>query len=195
MSARPASSGPLYYLAYGSNLHPLRLRERVSSARFVGLVSLPGYRLSFSKRSHADGSGKCMYERVPMHSGCLHGAVYALDGGQRPLLDRHEGLGAGYHEQSVEVSLAGERLAAFTYAADADRVDRSLQPFDWYRELVLAGARFHRLPPAYVAAIEAVVAIPDPDAARASRQAALLARIQGERDPAWAGYQGSGWPS
>jgi len=183
LSALEPSRGPLYYLAYGSNLHPLRLRERVSSARFIGIVRLPGYRLSFHKRSHVDGSGKCMYERVPERSACLYTAVYTIDAAERPALDRCEGLGAGYHEQIVEVGLAGERLTAFTYAVDADRVDRSLQPFDWYRELVLAGARFHGLPAGYIAGIESVVTVPDPDGARVSRQAALLARIRSDGNP------------
>lgn len=184
MSGRPGSGDPLYYLAYGSNLHPQRLRERVSSARLAGLVTLPGYRLSFHKRSHADGSGKCMFERVPERAGCLHAAVYAIDEAERPALDRHEGLGAGYHEQLLDVSLAGERLTVFTYRVDVNHVDRALQPFDWYRGLVLAGARFHGLPARYIAAIEAVTPIRDPDRQRAREQTALLARLRAGGDSA-----------
>jgi len=48
----------LNYLAYGCNLHPVRLQKRVPSAVFTGMVELHGRILSFSKRS-VDGSGKC----------------------------------------------------------------------------------------------------------------------------------------
>jgi gamma-glutamylcyclotransferase len=49
---------PLYYLAYGSNLHPLRLMQRVSSAKVEDVIELPGRQGNFHKRS-PDGSGKC----------------------------------------------------------------------------------------------------------------------------------------
>ena len=49
----------IHYLAYGSNLHPLRLTLRVPSARVIGVVEMPGYMLEFHKRS-IDGSGKCL---------------------------------------------------------------------------------------------------------------------------------------
>ena len=47
-------------LAYGSNLHPFRLTHRVPSAKLLGVVSVPGKRLAFHKRSD-DGSGKCLF--------------------------------------------------------------------------------------------------------------------------------------
>jgi hypothetical protein len=48
----------LHYLAYGSNLHPIRLRQRVNSARLIATLSLPGYRVLFNKRGQ-DLSAKC----------------------------------------------------------------------------------------------------------------------------------------
>lgn len=50
----------VHYLAYGSNLHPLRLTARVSSARPLGTVPMPGYKIAFHKRS-IDHSGKCLF--------------------------------------------------------------------------------------------------------------------------------------
>ena len=46
------------YFAYGSNLHPMRLMERVPSAKFVGTVEIKKYRLTFHKKS-IDDSSKC----------------------------------------------------------------------------------------------------------------------------------------
>ena len=38
-----------YYLAYGSNLHPFRLSQRIAVKRLVATVSLNGFRLYFHK--------------------------------------------------------------------------------------------------------------------------------------------------
>jgi len=48
------------------------------------------------------------------------------------------------------------------------------RPFDWYRDLVLRGAEWHRLPAAHRDAIAAVPARSDPDAERRSRHDRLL---------------------
>lgn len=49
----------IHYLAYGSNLHPIRMTERVPSARVLGAIELPDHLLAFNKRS-TDGSSKCL---------------------------------------------------------------------------------------------------------------------------------------
>jgi hypothetical protein len=48
----------LYYFSYGSNLHPVRLTERIFSATLIGTVKLKKYRLEFHKK-RKDKSGKC----------------------------------------------------------------------------------------------------------------------------------------
>jgi len=53
----------LYYFAYGSNLHPLRLQARLSSAQLIGTTILPGYALKFHKLGHCL-SGKCNIVRT-----------------------------------------------------------------------------------------------------------------------------------
>jgi hypothetical protein len=45
-------------------------------------------------------------------------------------------------------------------------VDDALQPYDWYRELVLLGCEELRLPGDYARRIESVAAVPDPDSDR-----------------------------
>ena len=68
----------LYYLAYGSNLHPVRLSERVPSAELLGVVELREYRLVFQKRGW-DGSSKCTLVRTGETSVGAYGAMYAID--------------------------------------------------------------------------------------------------------------------
>jgi len=163
---------PLYYLAYGSNLHPARLRERVPSARLLGTVELRRRALRFSKRS-VDGSGKCTIG-PGRSSQSVYAAVYRIDPRQRRTLDRVEGLGAGYAEKRGTVTVAGQVIEAFYYVATADWLDESLQPYHWYKALVLAGARYHGFPPQYIAALEQVDAVDDPDRERRALNARLL---------------------
>lgn len=171
----------LHYLAYGSNLHPQRLRERVPSATLVGTVELRGRTIRFSKRS-VDGSGKCTVVAGDP-SDTVHGAVFQMDASDRPALDRAEGLGVGYTEQREMLELAGRKIEVFLYVATPDHVDERLRPYRWYKDLVLAGARFHRFPPEYVAGLEAVSAMDDPDPQRRAANQRLLVDCVGEQPP------------
>ncbi|MFZ0549683.1 MAG: hypothetical protein WAM21_02625, partial [Steroidobacteraceae bacterium] len=53
-------------------------------------------------------------------------------------------------------------------------VDLNVRPYDWYQELVIAGAREHRLPAEYIQLLEGVPTIKDPDESRAARERQLL---------------------
>jgi gamma-glutamylcyclotransferase len=193
----------IHYLAYGSNLHPLRLAERAPSARHLGVVVLSGRRVVFQKRGR-DGSGKCSLVADIAGEGPAFGVLYEIDGREKRRLDAVEG--PGYEVSPLEVTLGGTTYPAYTYVASPSGIDPSLRPptqaatssardvaspsgidpslrpYDWYQRLVLAGARHHALPPAYVSQLGAVAAIPDPDPRRRARNEGLLARM-GERLP------------
>ncbi len=163
----------LYYLAYGSNLHPYRLRQRVPSAELVGVVVLPGKRLTFQKRSR-DGSAKCMFVETGSGSHDLYGAVYSIDPGEKAALDHIEGVGFGYELNNVRVRLDGVDREAFTYAATTSHIRPELSPYHWYKELVLLGAQYHGLPASYIDAIASTVSVADPDENRVRQKAGLL---------------------
>jgi hypothetical protein len=65
----------IHYFAYGSNLHPVRLIERVPSANLVGVIGLSKHRLAFQKRSK-DGSSKCNLFQTGSASDLVYGAIY-----------------------------------------------------------------------------------------------------------------------
>lgn len=163
----------LYYFAYGSNLHPERLRERVPSSRALAVAELDGHLLRFHKRGR-DGSGKCSILPSGRPQDRVFGVVYRMAAAERILLDRAEGLGAGYRRIELIVRVDGMPRPVFSYRAQDEYIDEALLPFTWYRRLVLAGARHHGLPAAYVAAIEAIAARPDPDRERHARHERLL---------------------
>jgi len=166
---RAGESGRLLYFAYGSNMSGPRLAARIASMRKIGVATLAGHRLAFHKVSH-DGSGKC--DIAPAAESRVLGVVFDIAAGEQAVLDRFEGRGQGYEIKPVTVSLAGgDSVQAFSYYAT--RIDPALRPYDWYKAHVLQGAAEHRLPASYVALIEAVAAIADPDADRAAREWAL----------------------
>lgn len=159
------------YAAYGSNLHPLRLGERVPSSRLIGTAFVAHFSLRFHKRS-ADSSAKCGIE-TPGEG--VYVAVYEMSRADKALLDRIEGVGQGYAEQTIAVP--GFDLCA-TYVAEPNYIDESLQPYDWYLELVLLGCRYLEFPEPYIASIAAVESIPDPDHARRQQNVSLIERIR-----------------
>lgn len=163
----------LYYLAYGSNLHPLRLQERVPSAALVRVLRLPDYRLAFHKRS-VDGSGKC--NLLPSAGDCAHAALYRLSAPEKVLLDRFEGV--GYDAVELALTLDGEPIRPFVYLAHPSHVEERLAPYHWYKALVLAGAQHLQFPIAYIEQLRAVHSCQDPDLTRRRQHEALLERLR-----------------
>lgn len=171
----------IHCLAYGSNLHPFRLQQRVGSATPIGVVPMPGKRLAFHKRSQ-DGSGKCLFYEPGTTQDIMYGVVYELDSSEKGKLDALEGLGKGYNERLLGFSLNSDTYQSYIYVAATTHIDASLAPYDWYKEMVLLGAKYHELPPDYIAKIAAVASIPDPDAKRKSQNEAILSNMRRMND-------------
>ncbi len=167
---------PRYYLAYGSNLHPLRLQERTPSARLHGVTTLRGYRLAWHKRGD-DGSGKCDLIETARDGDRVHGALFTLDAADRLALDRFEG--EGYSPVVTQVHSAGLSLSCFFYLANTTHIDPELPVYDWYQQLVLMGARYHGFPRAYIEDIHQTVTREDPDPERRALRQELLRRLEG----------------
>ena len=158
------------YFAYGSNMLAARLREGTPSATVLGAAELPGHALRWHKAG-ADGSGKCDVVEVDAPDARVHGVLYRIALSEQADLDVAEALGVGYTDKHAAVRSGGQTLQARLYVALV--TDPALRPFDWYRALVLAGAREHGLPDAYVAQLAAMPARVDADAARSRRHWAL----------------------
>lgn len=155
------------YAAYGSNLHPLRLSERISSASLIETRFVPDWSLRFHKRS-IDDSGKCSI--VSGGTG-IYAAIFDISTADKIVLDNIEGLGCGYTEISLPVPEIG---VCMSYAAADLYVDDSLVPYDWYKELVLVGARGHAFPASYIDEIIAVSTRQDPNRHRRAENLAIV---------------------
>ena len=159
------------YAAYGSNLHPIRLQERVPSATLLTCVNLPNWQLLFHKRGQ-DGSGKCSIVQARQS---VYFAIYEMDEADKPTLDRAEGVNFGYEQTALDIPALGE---CFAYVAIHTHVEERLQPFSWYKELVLAGMEYHRLPAAYLQTVQAIKPLVDTDTRRHAHHMELAARAR-----------------
>lgn len=163
------------YFAYGSNMCSGRLRERVS-CEFVTIARLTAYQLRVHKLSNKDGSSKGDAFYTGVATDGVWGVVFDIPTSKKTVLDAFEGLGYGYEDVEVVVTLpTGEQLQVRTYVADPKFIREGLAPYSWYMAYVLAGAVEHGLPMEYVAgAIESVVAKEDPDKKRHAEETTKL---------------------
>lgn len=163
-----SSSQPRIYLAYGSNLHPQRLEARIGPVEPLGTVELPGWSLRFEKRG-GDGSAKANLHAMPGTGHRALAAAYKLSAAQVGRLDIFEGCGRGYETFPLTVQMNDDTFHAFTYLSPSHWLSASLLPFDWYVDLIVAGARFHRFDARYLRRLERQPADVDPDRERARK--------------------------
>ena len=163
------------YAAYGSNLHPLRLEQRVGPVRLLGTGAIDDFALRFHKRGNLDGSAKC---NIVEHTGSqVFVAVYDVADAAMARLDEAEGVGNGY--ERVEIGSEEFGRCAF-YFAQASHIDDTLKPFTWYRDLVVAGCRWHGFPADYVETIMGIEAVADPDPERHALHESLMRELQSQ---------------
>lgn len=166
--------------SYGSNMCSPRMAARVPSARFVGTGYVRGFTLRFHKRGRLDGSGKANMLRTGDPDDGVWGVIWTFDAAQKAALDRAEGLGNGYEEARVRVRRSSgnggpvDEMRLRAYVASPDFIDHRLLPLGWYLDFVLAGAREHGLPDAYVEAVARTDTRRDPDESRRKRNRRIL---------------------
>ena len=165
------------YFAYGSNMLTRRLTDpsRAPSAFACGVAGAPGFVVRFHKMG-ADGSGKCTLVATGKVAAVAYGVLYELSDSDGAKLNRVEGVHTGgYTRCSVQLRLLdGRTTSAMTYVATDRYVDAACVPFDWYRDLVVAGAMEHGLPDLYINELTLIPVAPDPDVARAAKARRLL---------------------
>jgi gamma-glutamylcyclotransferase len=164
------------YAAYGSNLHPTRLAQRIHSARQIGTGFVPGWSLSCYKRSK-DGSAK--FNIVAGGNG-VYVAVFDINADDKMNLDEIEGVGSGYRTVDLSVPQIGD---CATYVAEDSYVDESLRPYEWYKKLTTLGARAQCFPDAYVRLIDQIPAGQDPDKARHATNWRIVEAIESSSRP------------
>jgi hypothetical protein len=163
------------YFAYGSNMCSGRLRDRVPCS-FVTIAKLACHQLRFHKLSKKDGSSKGDAFHTGIPEDLVWGVVFDIPTSKKADLDRFEGLGYGYHDPEVMVTLPNSnQLLVQTYIADPESIREGVAPYSWYKAYVEAGAVEHELPRGYVErVIMSVVTTEDPDKRRHAKETAKL---------------------
>ena len=158
----------IHYFAFGSNLSTPRLLQRLPAAGVNGVGILHEHKLCFRKNDSGQ-SGKCDIEFTGIITDQVYGVLYYLTEAEKTELDVYETAGFGYSDKMVPITrLDGEIVEAVTYyALDIDALQ---QPYHWYKEHVVYGAREHSFPADYIASIEAFESIDDPDEERVKRE-------------------------
>lgn len=129
------------------------MRERIPTSAIIGAARLDHFQLLWNKPG-VDGSGKANIR--PTANSVVWGVVYRIEAHEWPRLDAFE---PGYTRTSVGVLHEDELVPCVTYCAPG--APDAQPPYDWYRNLVIEGARDHGLPADYVRHIEAVPIQPD----------------------------------
>jgi len=156
----------MLYFAYGSNLDPVQMASRCPNAKTVGLAALHDHRLVFPRYTETWGGGTAGI--VPSHGPAVWGVLFEVTDACLATMDGHEGFRASgdpdnhYDREQISVELTRpddgsipRRVRAWTYVA---RAANPMPPSRRYLDTILRGARHHRLPEEYVAALAAVTA-------------------------------------
>lgn len=142
------------YFAYGSNMSSARLRSRIPSVKVVGQAYLKDRKVLFNKLS-TDGSGKANLVESP--GDVTWGVLYEMNDSDVEQLDRIE---KGYQRIKIRVwQPDGETLEAVTY--QSTQLTDDPVAYDWYKDLLITGAREHHLPQNYITYLEQLTAKPD----------------------------------
>ena len=153
------------YFAYGSNLIFERITERLGKVKFLGAASIENWCLRFNKLGK-DGSGKCNI--IESKGEFVYGVLYRISPLQKTKLDEFE---LGYNTICLQLPLFGKCIS---YQAIEIEDDRVCTIYDWYRELVLIGAKRYGFPPQYVSMLEKQRTTEDSDKTRRNKNLEIL---------------------
>ena len=85
---------------------------------------------------------------------------------------------AGYNEQLMSVVVDGKTFHPSIYVAASTYVNPILAPYHWYKEMVLLGAKYHRMADSYVNSIGSIISTQDPDSERAAHNEQILSAMR-----------------
>lgn len=153
--------------AYGSNMNLNRLLQRVvPSAVKVSNAFLPGFKL-ICKKVSKDSSAKANIVKTNISGELVWGVLFNIDSKEKHLLDKAEGLGMGYNEDTLTFfDETNNSYAAQIYNADSNSIDNTLLPYDWHKEFIVTGGIQNKLPADYISQLQSIPCVPDPDEKR-----------------------------
>ncbi|KAJ2948135.1 hypothetical protein O0L34_g9935 [Tuta absoluta] len=146
------------YFAYGSNIWRYRMQMHCPSAEFVSIARADNYRLDFHKYNKFWGGPEATM--VPTANAHVWGVVWRVNKGDKVSFDDHRGMDKkkyflkyidvltpymGYIHCSVYI----QRINPLPMG-DNDPIPVERWPSWTYREVMVAGAKEHEMPPFYI---------------------------------------------
>ncbi|TFG77678.1 MAG: gamma-glutamylcyclotransferase [Thermodesulfobacteriales bacterium] len=124
------------YFAYGSNMNPVRMRERGVLFYSRKLLILPGYSLKFNKTVSSPNAGAANI--VTNAEGLVEGILYQITLKGMLNLDRYEHYPAEYDRVTLRVSNQGKNdIEIKTYIAHPHKTRDGLKPTKSYLDHLL----------------------------------------------------------
>ena len=152
----------MLYFAYGSNMDPSQMRQRCPSVQFVSIAKLPDHRLAFTRHAKDRDCGTC--DGVPEPGQAIWGVVFDLSESDLRRMDESEGYQAGrpldanaYVRHQREVYRDGNQAEPLTvWLYFANRQPNPPLPNVAYKQQLVDGAKFWRLPQEYQAQLAGI---------------------------------------
>lgn len=138
----------IWYFAYGSNMDPSRMAQRICRSIKGRRALLNGWSLAFDKVGSADGEGFANIHPFPEKS--VWGVLYEITEKELLALDHFEGVPRGeYRRERVRVDTEElGNVEAVVYVST--RCAEKLKPRAKYLRYLLRGAKEHGIPENYI---------------------------------------------
>lgn len=129
----------IYYFAYGSNMNPNRMADRVGDFEIVGLGILQNFELKFNKiAKNKNGIGYANVVWAPGKN--VEGIIYQFE--DIALLDKHEGYPKHYNRKVLDILHNQSLLKTWVYIAQENQISNGLLPERSYLGHLLVGEEY-----------------------------------------------------
>ena len=129
----------IYYFAYGSNMNPNRMADRVGNFEIVGLGILHDFELRFNKiAQNKNGIGYANVVWAPGKN--VEGIIYQFE--NIALLDKYEGYPKHYNRKILDIMHNQSRLKTWVYIAQENQISNGLLPERRYLRHLLVGKEY-----------------------------------------------------
>jgi len=155
----------MLYFAYGSNLDWEYMKKRVPSSIFYGKAKLENYRVDFTRESIIWG---CGVADIIEDNKDVWGVIYQFDEKDLGRLDKFEGYNPNrvknaYKRIEKMVYLEGKKdqpMTVYTYEV-IDKEFGKHKPNKEYKNLIVTGAKYWKLPKEYINFLENIEIVKD----------------------------------
>jgi hypothetical protein len=144
--ARQRSVQMVGYFAYGPNMYLPRVQKWAKSARHVMSLGIPGFAMKFNKVGE-DGTAKCNIVHTGKDEDTVAGVVFEMTAADMEKLNESE---KGYDLVELRLNLPSGPVRLLLHVATDGNTAEGLQPFSWYKNYVLEGAKMFQLPQSYI---------------------------------------------